>query len=353
MAEIFNIIDHNTTVSYTFRFGTSDKLIHLTQQQLDRFPYLAVLIAHKDDFLSIQNESGEFVLSSPIHYTWFMAILHSLTSQNPYTLFNELSEGDNVLDTLQLFDYLGITSFPLPLLKHESLVRSNLIITEDTTKRVEYHKANILEARQTAAEFIIALSKSEYNLDDSNTLTCIFSLIMIIFSNANVFSSRFRHHTLTVVKECCSSLYVQNQRVLPTIQNIAQNSKIDSFMYLYDDDQPLPENFENTFAWRGVNVSIEKDRISHFAEHPIYISIIGPCSTGKSTMLGYLLGRRGKELLNIVKTQESLMVGSRKDEKLYINEAQSARSGRFNTSPKRPKVDKFKHRFGPKAQKYR
>ena len=31
-----------------------------------------------------------------------------------------------------------------------------------------------------------------------------------------------------------------------------------------------------------------------------------------------------------------------------IEEAQSARSGRFNTLPKRPKIDKFKHRFAPK-----
>ncbi|CAF2115391.1 unnamed protein product [Rotaria magnacalcarata] len=353
MAEAFDIIDHNTTVSYTFRFGTSDKLIHLTQEQLDRFPYLTVLVAHKDDFLSILNENGEYVLSSPIRYTWFMAILHSLTSQNPCTLFNELPEGDNVLDTLQLFDYLCITSFPLPLLKHESLVRSNLIITEDKTKRVEYHTANLLEARQTAAEFIIALSKNEYDLDNSYTLKRIFSLIKLILYNRNVFSSRFRHHALTVVKECCSSLYVQNQRLLPTIQNIAQNSKVGAFMYLYDDDQPLPEDFENTFAWRGVNASIENDRTSHLAEyHKITLSI-GSCHMGKSSLINFLYGIRDKASLNIVKTQELLMLDNRNDEKLCINEVQSARSGHFNTLPKRPKVDKFKHRFGPKAQKYR
>jgi hypothetical protein len=34
-------------------------------------------------------------------------------------------------------------------------------------------------------------------------------------------------------------------------------------------------------------------------------------------------------------------------------EAKSARSGHFNTLPKRPLVDKFKHRCGPKAQKHR
>jgi hypothetical protein len=37
----------------------------------------------------------------------------------------------------------------------------------------------------------------------------------------------------------------------------------------------------------------------------------------------------------------------------WTDEAQLARSGHFNTLPKRPNVDKFKHRTGPKAQKYR
>lgn len=36
-----------------------------------------------------------------------------------------------------------------------------------------------------------------------------------------------------------------------------------------------------------------------------------------------------------------------------IWEARAARSGHFNTLPKRPKIDKFKHRCGPKVKKYR
>jgi hypothetical protein len=50
------------------------------------------------------------------------------------------------------------------------------------------------------------------------------------------------------------------------------------------------------------------------------------------------------------------------DKELYIyqikqeqkkNEAESARSGYFNTVPRKPNVDRFKHRCGSKAQKYR
>ena len=44
------MLDLNPAVVYTFRFATSDKLFHLTQQQLDSIPYLSTLVAHKDDF---------------------------------------------------------------------------------------------------------------------------------------------------------------------------------------------------------------------------------------------------------------------------------------------------------------
>jgi hypothetical protein len=68
------------------------------------------------------------------------------------------------------------------------------------------------------------------------------------------------------------------------------------------------------------------------------------------------------QLLPFLQARAALMIDNPDDAELYIyqikqeqkkNEAQSARSGRFNTLPKRPKVDKFKHRCGPKAQKYR
>ena len=128
---------------------------------------------------------------------------------------------------------------------------------------LEYHKANLTEVRETAAEFIIALSKNEYNLNDLYTIRRIFSLIKVILFSATVFSSRFRHHTLTIVKEFCySSFSTKQQRRLPTMQQIGQYRKFDSLIYLYGDDQPLPNNFQNAFAWKGVYVLIEEDHTS-------------------------------------------------------------------------------------------
>ncbi|CAF3890714.1 unnamed protein product, partial [Rotaria sp. Silwood1] len=70
MIETCDTTDSDTIVMVVTRFGTSDKLVHLTQQQqLDLIPYLSVLVAHKNDFSSIENENGEYVLSHSIEYT--------------------------------------------------------------------------------------------------------------------------------------------------------------------------------------------------------------------------------------------------------------------------------------------
>jgi hypothetical protein len=190
----------NNEVIYTFHFSASNQRLQLTQKQIDRIPYLSALVTHKDDFLSTQNSNGEYLLNPPIHYVWLMAILYSITSEQAYSLFNELPEDDDILCTLQLFDYVGVNSFDPPLLQETYLILSSPTNSNEE-KYIRYHRANVLEARNTAAEFVIAISNNVYNLLDKDTVNKIFSLILTILSNADVFSSRFRHHTLTLVKQ--------------------------------------------------------------------------------------------------------------------------------------------------------
>ncbi|CAF3314667.1 unnamed protein product [Rotaria sp. Silwood2] len=373
MAESFDIKNSDKTVLYAFRFGTSDKLVHLTQQELNRIPYLFNLVVHKDDFSSAQNENGEYVLNHPIEYTWFMAIFHSITSEQPYTLFDELPEHDYILDVLDLSDYLGIDSFPLPFLKDKTLLLSNSIEIDTTKKHIKYHKATISEARQTAAEFIIALSKNEYDLNDLDTRNNIVFLIEIILSSAAVFKSRFRHHTLKVAKECCYSFFSQQQkRLLLTAQRIAKYQKIESFMYLCNDDKPLPDNFSNTFSWRGVYVLKEDERSDLLSTSSKDTSLynlfqrIGEIYDWQNIMSSYEIpilsfprmhffsARRSYRRRNfryIYSYEESSI--NENEENRKKNEAREARSGHFNTLPTRPKVDKFKHQFGLKTQQYR
>ncbi|CAF3910363.1 unnamed protein product [Rotaria sp. Silwood1] len=366
MTEIIDINNANTTIFYAFRFGVSDKLVHLTQQQLNRIPYLFNLVAHKDNFSLVQNENSEYVLNYPIEYKWFIPILHSIISQHPYTLLNELEEDNNIFDILQLYDYLGIDSFLLPNLKDKSLVLSNSITNNDSKKNIVYHKANISEARQTAGEFVIALSKNKYNLHDLSTLNTIYSLIIIILSNASMFSSRFRHHTLIVAEECCYSFFSKKQqRLLPNVGQITQHRKIDRLMYLYDDSKPVPDDFHNTFAWRGdyeskedyqtdclstksndITLSSPSERIS-FADNLVCAVSYMWLQHFYHILLHYSLSRLEYETNNScdIISSENLPIYQHK-RNLKNEEAQLARSGHFNTLPNRPKVDKHKHRFG-------
>ncbi|CAF2751745.1 unnamed protein product [Rotaria sp. Silwood2] len=376
MASVFETIHSNIEPTYRFRFDNSDKHVHLTQQQLDRIPYLSSLVANKNDFSSIQNQIGEYILKPPINYTSFMIILNSLTSEQPYKLFNELPEDENILETLQLLHYLDVNSFPTPRLTDKYSFLSNYFTNHFGPSHVKYHQVkNISEARDTAAEFIIALTDKKYDLQDFDKVESVFSLLMIIFSNATIYSSRFRHHTLTVVNECCLSSFSEKQQLqLPTLEQIAQNKAIDSWVYLHNNDQPVPENFENTFAWRGSYQSIKENDTKDLSS--LNILIIGRKRTGKYSIIQLL-----KQPMEYKETYTSMdhylysvisptlerdhqhyylsthlhgglsLISD--DKSRYMNEAKSARSGLFNTLPKRPKVDKFKNRFGPKDKKYR
>ncbi|CAF4065985.1 unnamed protein product [Rotaria sp. Silwood1] len=373
MAEIF---EASETV-YTFRFGTSKKIIQLSQQQLNHFPYLTALVAHTDDFSTAKNNNDEYVLKYPIRYCWFMAIYRSIITEQPSALFTELSQEANVFGMLQLYDYLCINPLPVPLLKEKKLARSNSINTNNENKYIKYRRANLSEARNMATQFIIAISKNEYNLSDLETINNIFSLIMIIFSNSNVFHSRFHHHTLTIVKKYCFSLFSDaQQHQLLAIQQITQNDSLYSLTYLNDDDQPLPESFKNAFAWKGTYVSKEEDETVLLPNYRSII-LIGRTRTGKSSLINCLRGWIEQPLsvsnndniwspvsLSSINVRHPIHINlSHEKQAVYMNEfkqnqrkneeAQSARAGRFNTLPKRPAIDKFKHRSGPKAQKHR
>ena len=375
MTEVFNTTDSNTTVSYAFRFGTSDKIVHLTQQQLNRIPFLFNLVAHKDNFLPVQNENNEYVLNSPIHYSSFMAILHSITAEQPYVLFNELPEQENILYTLQLFDYFGIDSFSLPLLKYGCLTRLNSTNTESEKEYIKYHRANILEAQQTAAEFVIALTKNEYDLTDWRTTDTIFDLVKVILYNSNVFSSRFRHHTLKIVKEYCYSVFSKKRKVeLHTIKQIVRRGENYLSHYLYNDNQSLPSNMENAFAWRGVHASTQEDHTIELPTNFEFDSIHWYCSSFMESPYNEInMYVKALHIVKILKTLqftirpepvtslqnspeseiELLLLLESRARQRRLEESKLARTGRFNTLPKRPKIDKFKHRSGPKAQKHR
>jgi hypothetical protein len=113
-------------------------------------------------------------------------------------------------------------------------------------------------------------------------------------------------------------------------------------MYLYDDNNSLPDNFDSEFALKDVYMLPQEDDIHLLSEISCLLSSI--C----------YLNARLRNLqddswnsLRIFETSEDVQLQRKK------NKSQFAQSKRFNTLPKRSNVDKFKHRYGAKTQKYR
>ena len=183
----------------TFLCGTSSKPLYLTGEELKQIPYLASLVEHDDESSSIRNEKGEYVLNPPIPYSWLTAIQLSITSKQPSLLFSQLSPNKDVLGVFRLYDQLGINSMPASLLKDTHSGVSGETEADRSSRYAAYHQANQMEARNTAAEFLVALTKKKYNLDDSRTRDKIFSLVEVILSSPTVFDRRFCLHTLTIV----------------------------------------------------------------------------------------------------------------------------------------------------------
>lgn len=355
---------------YSFRFVSSNQLVRLTQQQLHLIPYLSALIAHKDQFLSIENEKGEYLLRDPIEYSPFVAILHSITSNNPYLLLDQLPRSKNVFNTLQLIDYLGVQSCSLPILKDVNLVRSNPDQTENH-ERVEYLRATLGETRQTAAQFVIGVAKNEYELDDPNTANDVFNLMNVILSISSVFSSSFRYHTFRIVRQCCYSFLSKDQkRLLNGMHRTVEYNSSSCAMYLVDDEKPVPMNFDNAFAWKSVPVTndinqagSDSQEFEYWLDSNIHIPRgwfrhiirLRPNLEGTFRDRLYIWSRNFHQShWSCDETDDDrkiFMKGIRWD--LQKTEAQLARIGHFNTIPKRLKIDKFNHRCGQKAQKHR
>ncbi|CAF3952351.1 unnamed protein product [Rotaria sp. Silwood1] len=299
---------------YTFRFENTNKYIHLTQQQLDHLPYLLNLV---------NSTNNEYILNSSIDYNSFMIILDFINSKISYDIFNKLEEHENILNLLDLFDYIGVNLFSIPTFKDEYLLRSK---HDNNQKFIQYDRGNLLEMRNKAAEFIIALNKNEYKLDDIQTLNNIFSLLMVIFHTSKVYSAKFRHHTLTIVNKCCFSLFSNEQQSqLPTIQQITENKNIDSLLYLSDDNLCLSEFDSNAFAWKTIQISTEENNL-----HSINSTVqnVNQLLLPSVIHLNYLL-----QLFNISTLEKD--DNKQKHQKKYVQEKY------YHIVPKNSNIDKF------------
>ncbi|CAF3695675.1 unnamed protein product [Adineta steineri] len=301
---------------FKFGFDNCDKIVELSEEEIHRIPYLSSLISHKDDFLSIKNDKNEYILHHPICYNLLIPILNSINNEKPYSLLNDLSVNENIFDVLQLFDYVCL---------------NQPIFSSDRNRFFTYYplEKNLCEVRNNAARFVLSLTRNEHNLNDFGTIEYIFSLISVIFSNKNIFSSQFRYHTYTILEEYIFPLFFKNHPIY-LLNDIKQNYRTDSNIYLCDDNQMVPIDCENDFVWKGYY----EDKINNIIQQS-YIMMLG----------GTRVRKRSKKLNVYWRNQYWMTMNS--------NESPLARLGCFNTRPKQTQIDKFKHKYKTKVNKYR
>ncbi|CAF1675236.1 unnamed protein product, partial [Adineta ricciae] len=202
------MLETKKEILHKFRFHPSNELIQLTQQQLIRLPLLNKFVENKTNFPLLQNDRHEYVLHHPIRFPWFIPLFHSINTQQPHVLFTELTIDENIFDVLQLFDYLCVDLFPSPLLDERNLRSLNPTKNTDRNRRLVYRPVkNVGEARTLAAQFILSLSRDEYDLNDFRTIESVFSLISVIFTRRDIFNSQFRYHTYTILDKCVFPLF--------------------------------------------------------------------------------------------------------------------------------------------------
>ena len=332
---------------YRFRFGSTKKTVDLNEEEVQLIPYISRLVTYDDILQSCQNENGEYVLNSPIRFNYFQAILKSSKMKNYSILFDELSEEANVLGMLKLYDFLNLDPVPVPFLKNSHLLRSNRNETENNKELIKYHRATLEETRETAVQFVISLNNGEYNIHNSQTLQTIFFLLMDILSNPSVFGTRICHHTFTVTENCCYSLFNKHeQHQLDKAQRSAQR---------YRTVQNLPNRFYNAFTWKGVltpeNKLQEKSLLFEIdSAHDYYRSY----SALFLNLASLVQSRPMYDHITVIELVETRQ-HDRPLLSIEINttsQAKLARSGHFNTLPKRPKIDKFKYQYPRKIRKH-
>ena len=112
MATSCQLDDKNQETTYTFRFCNNDKVIQLTEEQLNCIPYLSLLVAHNNDFESVQNEDGQYILNSRIRYNWFMPILHAATTPSKP---KKACDGNGESSKIFFFLFLLVLSITQPI----------------------------------------------------------------------------------------------------------------------------------------------------------------------------------------------------------------------------------------------
>jgi hypothetical protein len=166
---------------------------------------------------------------------------------------------------LDLYDFLCVNPIQVPLLKGQNLLRTKSDDIDTKKFRLEYSPVtSLMEIRDIAAQFIIGISKNEYDLKDSDTLNNVFSLIMTILSNPIIFDMGLCDHMLTMIKYSYFPLFSSTQQhQLEKADQSIESITTCSLERLCADGKLLLRDFPDAFVWKSKYIIIEDNHNTH------------------------------------------------------------------------------------------
>ena len=354
---------------HTFRFADPSQVISLSQEQLERIPYLFEMVSSTDPVSSNRNERGEWLLDCRIRYAGFTAILASVTARRSSFLFTKLPQRCDVFCMLKLRKFLRID--PLPV---SSFAQTQSEIDDELFFQT-YCRMRPSAVRDSAVEFALAIAMDKYDFHGSANVKNIVYLLEVILSHGEFFGVRLRYHTLAIVKACCSSAFSSKQMSRLQAYKCSSLPDDEDTTDEEDDHQHLFLRSEETLYWREESdASKEKQSLpvalrrsepaletewryflqSNYAAipftYPIFILDdihVGCFSRLRKFSPGIQL------IVDYAKMIEPMLHALALDELKIANEPKWARAGFFTMLPPRPMYDQCKHRSKAKAQKHR
>ena len=234
-------------LTHTFSFTESDHLISLTESQLQHIPYLNALVSNADKFVCTRNEHDIFVLHYPIQHVLLNPILSAALDDKPSHLFMKLPRHTDVVEMLHLYKYFCVD----PLVPLSLRPMREIYADEPASFSKNYQDASPSEARDTAVEFVVAITNETYDLNNVETVNIIFDLVVDILSFNSVFGPRLRYQTLIVAENYCWHIFTRDQQALLRA-NKQSVERLDDSGDDPDDDtcQTVEAPSHHLFRWR-------------------------------------------------------------------------------------------------------
>lgn len=229
----------------TFCSTSSNELWILTDDQIEKIPYLTALVSSAEYFESSCDEYGHYKLDPSIQSNYFSFALHSFSFKSVRQIFTHLPKQNDIMSIIAHFDFLGIAPHPNPTFEEiDAVFFSNIVYKPSLNAYI--HIIRPFEIQDMAVRFAFALAKGEYDLNNSNVIDQIYWFVMFIQSAYELFGPRLRHHIYRIA-EYCFSLFSPNllkplRRLLQRTQKgtITVLNSIDEDLCFYEEEQQPP-----------------------------------------------------------------------------------------------------------------